>query len=172
MPGHASRAKHTLLLSRIGVCPFSLVRSLLPSSAGVFPKVPLPFSRRLALLLTGLLPSVVMAAPPAITGITPAGVQAGKSVTVSLKGAAGDPAPQVSVQPPRNHARSDRKVEKTGRSRPPRTARPGSPGFASPTTKERATCGRSSSARSPRSRRPSRTTRTPRPRSSRRCRSS
>ena len=95
MPGHASRAKHTLLLSRMGVCPFSLVRSLLPSSAGVFPKVPLPFSRRLALLLTGLLPSVVVAAPPAITGITPAGVQAGKSVTVSLKGAAGDPAPQV-----------------------------------------------------------------------------
>lgn len=45
------------------------------------------------LLLT--LPSVGGAAPPAVTGLFPAGVQAGQSVNVSLRGAAGDPAPQV-----------------------------------------------------------------------------
>ena len=57
--------------------------------------MPFSFLRSSVLAFAALVPAWVLAAPPAVTGISPAGVQAGKSVTVSFVGAAGEPVPQV-----------------------------------------------------------------------------
>lgn len=57
--------------------------------------MPFSFLRSSLLAFTALVPVSVLAAPPAVTGISPAGVQAGKSATVLFVGAAGEPVPQV-----------------------------------------------------------------------------
>jgi len=48
-----------------------------------------------AAFLANLHPLAALAAPPAVTGLFPAGVQVGQSAKVILRGTVGDPAPQV-----------------------------------------------------------------------------